>query len=85
MSEREEEGDGGEGKGERMKEGRKIGIKEQISLRNIRNLEMMEMGIHNSQEKIVILQMPSRYVSLYINIPPSYGYQSMELTRSLRL
>ena len=67
------------------KEGRKIGIKEQISLRNIRNLEMMEMGIHNSQEKIMILQMPSRYVSLYINIPPSYGYQSMELTRSLRL
>ena len=67
------------------KEGRKIGIKEQISLRNIRNLEMIELGNHNSQEKIMILQMPSRYVSLYINIPPSYGYQSMELTRSLRL
>lgn len=48
MREKEEEGDGGEGKGER-KEGRKKGIKEQVSLRNIRNLEMMEMGIHNSQ------------------------------------
>ena len=29
--------------------------------------------------------MPSRYVTLYINIPPGYGYQSMELTRRLRL
>lgn len=50
MREREEGGwwVGREGKGGR-KEGRKKGIKEQISFRNIRNLEMMEMGMHNSQ------------------------------------
>lgn len=29
--------------------------------------------------------MPSRYVTLQINIPPGYGHQSMELARSLRL
>jgi len=34
---------------EGRKEGRKKGIKEQLSFRNIRNLEMMEMGMHNSQ------------------------------------
>lgn len=63
MREREEVGDRGEGKGGR-KERREKGIKEQISFRNIRNLEMMETGIHNSQEKIMTLQMPSRYVTL---------------------
>ena len=58
--ERKEEG----GKEGGRKERRKKGIKEQISFRNIRNLEMMETGIHNSQEKIMTLQMPSRYVTL---------------------